>query len=431
MNIGYCARPCLVIFFSASNQLNVFSNWISTMCLRQNKHPSYSKYCSVLLWSLAAALSLHSVSQVESFQIGSAPFGSSIRQKQRQNSHLLAAPKEAPQYQKNEAVLQRVEPTGKGNFLLHVEYISSINDKGDASSAIALDYHPGNVLALEIEQPSTTADDVDSSSVGIPSAFSTINEKTQKDLKMNDGWLRGPYTITRSSPSGFQILIKEVGYKSHIFATSKPGTAVRFGGKFKVPIVEGILNALDFSEVCSPTERVVMVSSGVGVGPCIGALEIMLNSVSATNDYPPFLGRIDLLASFRSADQVAMAKDLDTLAAGHPDRFYWTPIITSEVGRLSITQETLCNYLKLNDGDKICAVQKTHYHVIGNGQLVNEWKAGLEKAGVPSERVTVESYFNTMVEANATAVENIAAAVQAALVGSDNLASVQNQTVQC
>ena len=58
--------------------------------------------------------------------------------------------------------------------------------------------------------------------------------------------------------------------------------------------------------------------------------------------------------------------------------------------------------------EDICAVQNTHYHLIGNGQLVNEWKAGLEQAGVPSERVTVEAYFNHTEKPNDATVQNIA-----------------------
>ena len=37
---------------------------------------------------------------------------------------------------------------------------------------------------------------------------------------------------------------------------------------------------------------------------------------------------------------------------------------------------------------------RTHYHMIGNGSMVIEWKAGLSEAGVPASRVTLEMYFN-------------------------------------
>mmetsp|Transcript_5914 Transcript_5914/g.10685 ORF Transcript_5914/g.10685 Transcript_5914/m.10685 type:complete len:389 (-) Transcript_5914:1043-2209(-) len=371
--------------------------------------------------------------QVTSFQIGTSSRTSSrasgvvehprrgnaftecglVRQQQssRQETQLYAETKQAPQYQKQDAILRKVEPTGKGNFLLHVDYERSNDNSGEA----VLEYQPGNVLALEIESPASLKDTT-------PAEFAVMNEKTKKDLTANGGWLRGPYTVSRSTSSGFQILIKEVGYKSHIFAEAEPGTPVKFGGKFKVPIVEGILNSLEL-EGASRTERVVMVATGVGIGPCVGAIETMVQEVDSASSYS---GRIDLLASFRTEEDVAMEKDLNRLAAEYPQRFQWKSIISSKVGRISGNQESLESYLKPNDdGDsKICSVQNTHYHLIGNGQLVNEWKAGLEKAGVPSERVTFESYFNTMSEADMSAVENIACIVK-------KLAVPERETAQC
>ncbi|KAL3916746.1 MAG: hypothetical protein SGILL_005038 [Bacillariaceae sp.] len=299
----------------------------------------------------------------------------------------------APQYQKNEAVIENVERVGNGNYLLSVKYDENYGEEAK--------YEPGNVLALEIQQPAN--EDVMKASANSIDEYTTMNEKTEKDMKNNDGWLRGPYTISRGLENGFQVLIKQVGYKSNVMATAAPDTPVRFGGKFKVPIVEGILNSLDVND--KTAERVVLVATGVGIGPCVGAIELLLNDKDSA-----FQGKIDLLASFRTEEEIAMSSDLEKLASAHIDRFEWKPIITSAVGRLSKSPQSLESLLA--SSDDICAVQHTHYHLIGNGQLVNEWKAGLEKAGVPKERVTLEAYFNHLGEADASAVDNIASTVK-------------------
>lgn len=308
---------------------------------------------------------------------------------QRSSRSRLAAATGAPQYEKQDAVLARVESVGTDNFLLHVQ------------SSGELDYQPGNVLALEIQPPETASDD------DADDKFSTVNEKTQKDLQANQGWLRGPYTVSRCSEQEFQVLIKRVGYKSHLLATAPENTPVRFGGKFKVPIVQGVLDNLRNDDDSEKTRRVVMISTGVGIGPCIGATELLLRDAAFEG------GSVDLLASFRTEEDVAMASDLEQLAQTYPTRFQWKPILTSRDGRLAATAEKLEGYLKpKNDDDDVCAVRNTHYHLIGNGQLVNEWKAGLEEGGVPSERVTVEAYFNHVAEPDEETIRNIATVVQ-------------------
>jgi hypothetical protein len=296
--------------------------------------------------------------------------------------------KETPQYQKYDAVLQKSELVGKGNYLLHVDYSAhKYNDLG---------YQPGHVLALEI-QPRGSSEEEGSSQ------FTTMNEKTVKDLKINDGWLRGPYTVSRSTPDGFQILIREVGYKSHVLATSPQGTPLKFGGKFKVPIVEGVVNNVEL-EGFPNTDRVVLISTGVGIGPCVGAIELLLNDTS-------YDGKIDLFGCFRNREDIALSNDLDSLASSSK-RFTWTPILSSEdTGRISANEEQLIKYLQ-SDNEGTCSIRSTHYHLIGNGQMVNEWKAGLEKAGVPKQRVTVEAYFNTFSETDPNVIDTIASAVE-------------------
>jgi ferredoxin-NADP reductase len=285
------------------------------------------------------------------------------------SSHLYAEGG-APKYDKRDAILRQAEVVGDGSVMLHI----------DISDDTTIDYQPGHVLALEIED------------IGLI----TTNEKNAEDSKNNGAWMRGPYTVSRASKTSFDVLLKVVGDKSRRFASAEPGTALKFGGKFKVPIYEGISK--------EDTKRVVLISTGTGVGPCIGAIEQMLED-------DEFSAKVDLFASYRTEPEVLYSDYLDSLVTKHPDQFQWKVVVTSETGRISHSEE---NVRMITATDGICDVKDTHYHLIGNGQLVNEWKAGLAQAGVPEQKVTVESYFNHKAPSSEKAIETIANAISAA-----------------
>lgn len=270
-----------------------------------------------------------------------------------------------PQYDKFQATLREAEKVGEGSFMLHID------------TEDVVEYEPGHVLALEMEAPNADGDDVDS--------------KTSEDAKQNGGWMRGPYTISRSTDKSIDILVKVVGEKSKLFSIATPGTPLRFGGKFKVPIVEGIDT--------DTTKRVVLISTGVGVGPCVGAIEKAMEQES----FPP----IDLIASYRTEEEIVYKDHLDKLQKEHTDKFSWKAIITSEQGRMSSTAD---NLRVLTDTNFKSGLEDTHFHLIGNGQMVSEFKAGLQTAGVKDDKVTVEMYFNHKAEIDADAVSRIAAA---------------------
>jgi ferredoxin-NADP reductase len=363
----------------------------------------------------------------------------SYRHRHRHLQHQVLFAEGAPQYQKQMGVLQRSEAVGEGSYLLYIDYDknnNNINDEEENENEFTNGYYqPGHVLALEIQPPPATTDDSLSAST---SFNNTMNEKTKRDLSNNDGWLRGPYTVSRgygssnsnddnnderSNSPGFQVLIKEVGYKSNVLATSIPGTPVQFGGRFKVPIVEGIRLASqvdneDDEDDVDTTKRVVMISTGVGIGPCIGAIELLLfPSADDDNDDNNNNIAIDLIASFRTQDEIAMTDDLNRLqsdARSLGKQFNWKAVITEEVGRLSLNNPNVLRerYLQRDDDDDdLCMIRNTHYHIIGNGQLIAEWSKGLKKAGVPKKRVTSEGYFNHAAEPNDVAINNICDAI--------------------
>ena len=321
---------------------------------------------------------------------------SPIRTLERHPTSTLFAEGGAPQYEKQAGILQKSECVGKGSYLLTIDYE---NEQGDDNEKIH--YDSGHVLALEIQPPSEESDD----------AKFQITEKTRKDSENNDGYMLGPYTVSfgygtdKTKKDGFKVLVKEVGYKSHVFATSEPGTPVRFGGKFKVPIAQGIRTSADADETeqRGSTKQVVLISSGVGVGPCVGAVEELLESS------PSSIDSIDLIASYRTREEICMEPNLQELqSSSSGPQFLWKPIITSEDGRLASNgPEALQKHLPQG----VSTITNTHYHIIGNGQLVNEWKEGLKKAGVPASRVTVEAYFNHAAKAHADAIDAICEAI--------------------
>jgi len=282
--------------------------------------------------------------------------------------HLFAA-SGAPQYDKVDAVLREAEVLAEGSVMLHIDCVHN---------ETKLEYQPGHVVALEI-QPDQEVEEIQ-------------NEKLVNDMKNNGGWMRGPYTLTRSTDHSIDILIRVVGDKSERMASAPANTPVKFGGKFKVPILEGIDT--------STTKRIVLLSTGVGAGPCVGAIEAALQQ---DNDsaFPP----IELYASYKNKQDIVYSDHLDELAKEHAEKFQWKPVITSEFGRISASEEGLQNLLLEKP------LQDTHFHLIGNGQMVQEFKAGLAKGGIPNDKITIEMYFNHKATPEQEVIDRIAAFV--------------------
>lgn len=292
-------------------------------------------------------------------------FGVIARVRQSATAPLFAADG-APQYDKIEATLDKVEKVADGSYMLQVKV---------SNDDVTLDYKPGHVLALEMEDKSDDWND---------------------DTKRNGGWMRGPYTVSRATEKSLDFLVRVVGKKSKTLVESPLGTPLRFGGKFKVPILDGVNKDL--------TQKVLLLSTGVGLGPCIGSIEMAMQDES----FPP----ISLLASFREENDVPYRDHLDQLAKDNPHKFEWQPIISSQVGRISSSEENLKQFVGSRIEDM--GLSDTHYHVIGNGQMVNEWKKGLKNAGVPEERLTTELYFNSRVDVDEKAIENISSVISSA-----------------
>jgi hypothetical protein len=132
----------------------------------------------------------------------------------------------------------------------------------------------------------------------------------------------------------------------------------------------------------------------------------------------------------------------DQLAADHPARFSWRPIVSKP---MACTAVNLAGLGSSGDGDGgdgggggggdaastgplqgrvSTAVPAllgevggtTHFHLVGNGQFVVDFKQGLLDGGVAEERVTTEKYFNGKAEPDADVAKFVADAVRERLV---------------
>lgn len=257
-----------------------------------------------------------------------------------------------PAYDKRPATLVSNEEVGRAARVLRLR----------CDDDEPLEYEPGHVMAVEMRDETT-------------GEWSHV----------------GPYTVSRCDRAErtIDVCYRVVGRKTEAFAAADPETSrFRFGGTFKVPIGRGVAREDDVVAV----DRVVGLSTGVGVGPLLGFAEKAM-------DNEPY--RVDLFALFREEEDATLRSDLDALAKRCPDRFSWTPVFSE-----SREREDLAMILA-----PLMKCDTTHVHLIGNGSMVNEWTAGLKKAGVGSDRVTTEIYFNHRVEPRTDMVEAIATAM--------------------
>ncbi|WP_327687964.1 2Fe-2S iron-sulfur cluster-binding protein [Streptomyces tubercidicus] len=127
----------------------------------------------------------------------------------------------------------------------------------------------------------------------------------------------------------------------------------------------------------SPDEM-VLVAAGSGVTPMMSMIRTQLADRSAR-------GRIALLYSSRSEDEIIFDADLTRLAADHPDRLSVTHVLTRRDGRLDA------------DGVRrwvtgLSPGRDAHYYVCGPEPLMNAVQGALSGLEVPDKRVHHERY---------------------------------------
>jgi len=269
-----------------------------------------------------------------------------------------------------------------------------------------IDYQPGHVLAVEVTPQG--------------------HEKT----------LKGPYTVTRSDTDQrtvdviYRVIVDPPASDSadHVESGPMRKTAafkalregdenVSFGGKFKVPILEGI---------SKDAKHVVLVTSGAGVGPCIGFVEQCVAAWAAGDEIAA--PSVSLFAGYRNVGDIICEDELDDLAARSGGRFSWSACLSSEgdasmqsgsapAGHSIIAGRTTTAAppaILKELASRGAALDQTHFHLVGNGEMVSEWKeALLTGASLAEERVTIEMYFGHTSPAKAGAVAAISEALSA------------------
>ncbi|RSM47425.1 phenylacetate-CoA oxygenase [Amycolatopsis balhimycina DSM 5908] len=176
-------------------------------------------------------------------------------------------------------------------------------------------------------------------------------------------------------------------------ASSAPGTprlevTVKHvdGGRFSTHVhrnlragdrlfVRGPSGAFHVDPAAAP--EVVLIAAGSGVTPMMSMIRTLLAA--------PAAGRIALLYSSRSEEEMIFAEELSRLAQGHSERLTVTPVLTREHGRLDAAgvHDWLAG---------LRTSEEARYYVCGPEALTDLVRSVLTERGVPAEHVRHERY---------------------------------------
>eukprot|EP00898_Chlorokybus_atmophyticus_P006144 jgi/Chlat1/6530/Chrsp45S06005 len=208
-------------------------------------------------------------------------------------------------------------------------------------------------------------------------------------------WIRHPYTVTRCEPNAGQVSfvyrVIQGGKMTGILESLSEGAELRFDGEYHVPILKGMAPG---------STAVVGVATGSGIGPLYGFVE---QALQAGLQVP-----VLIVAGFRDIADVALADQLEKLASKTSNLSLELTLTnpssewTGLTGRVTDVLPSLLSKHGLN------ATQQVHFHLVGNGAMINLLQATLHKAGVSKEYVTVETYFNHNKKADPAEVEKLA-----------------------
>ncbi|MFE7977528.1 2Fe-2S iron-sulfur cluster-binding protein [Streptomyces shenzhenensis] len=138
-----------------------------------------------------------------------------------------------------------------------------------------------------------------------------------------------------------------------------------------------------------PPDEIVLVAAGSGVTPMMSMIRTQLAD-------RPGRGRIALLYSSRSAEEIIFADELTRLAKDHPDRLSVTHVLTRRDGRLD------ANGIRRWITD-LSPARDAHYYTCGPEPLMDAVQTVLTGLGVPDERVHHERYTSGAADTGTTA----------------------------
>jgi NAD(P)H-flavin reductase len=205
--------------------------------------------------------------------------------------------------------------------------------------------------------------------------------------------MRHAYTVSRGTPSSnrFEHLYRVIsgGRMSPRLAELSKADTVYFHGPFHTPIQQ---------EVREDAERIVLISTGAGIGPLYGYAE---KALSEGEQRP-----MTLLAGFREESHTCLSGELGSLAQRHSN-FAWhftlsrpSSVWSGLRGRVTDRVSEMLDPAKLTT---------YHFHLVGNGEMVHLVQKALAAAGVSLARISIETYFNHYVQPLNEEVERVAA----------------------
>jgi NAD(P)H-flavin reductase len=213
---------------------------------------------------------------------------------------------------------------------------------------------------------------------GLPAAFEP-GHVLGLGLKLNDNSLmRHAYTVSRGEPSArrFEHLYRIVsgGRMSPRLAYLFSTDTIFFHGPFHTPIQQ---------EIQPDAQRIALISTGAGIGPLFGYAQKAL----AEGEARP----MTLYAGFREESHTCLSAELDALARTHSN-FEWHFTLTQP----SESWRGLTGRVTERVPERIGPqeLETTHFHLVGNGEMVNLLEKALHGAGVSAGRVSIETYFN-------------------------------------
>jgi NAD(P)H-flavin reductase len=272
-------------------------------------------------------------------------------------------------------VIRDLNPTWRPARIVENRYIArgSMWLTVEASDNLPVDYEPGHVLGLGLQQ--------------------------------EDGHhLRHAYTISRAEPQlrRFAHLYRVIpeGRLTPILAQLHPGDPISFIGPYHTPIRQ---------EVQPDAERIVLIGTGTGIGPLFGYAEKTLGE----GETRP----LTLYVGFHEEADFCLSGELQDLERQYPN-FEWHFTITHpSAGWHGLKGRVTESVPPLIEKDSL---PKYHFHLVGNGEMVHLVRKALYRAGIPAERVSIETYFSHHVEVDDADVERVAHRFQSSGVRSGN-----------
>ena len=187
---------------------------------------------------------------------------------------------------------------------------------------------------------------------------------------------RHPYTVSQADPArrrlGILFRVIPGGRLTPTLEALGPGTRLELNGLHHEPVATLVAEA---------AQAFIGLATGAGIGPLWGFAERALAE--------GFRRPITLFAGYREPEDICLEAELDALQARYP-AFAWRPTLTQPPadwtglrGRLGLSVPPL-----------IPDPLTCHFHLVGNGAMLAEFKAALALIGVPALQVTSEVFFN-------------------------------------